>query len=129
MPVPGSLSSAEVHVVGGGTIVHVRNRLALSAPAYGSTAREIVANKKTRIVFWNPDICDFTGQIGDVAPGHFAVRGPDGKIITTKRWPDFNKLRETGMALLEPVGKHKVIAHGGRQHRAFSLPGQKICEG
>ena len=32
---------ATVHVVGGGTVVHVRNHLALAAPAYGSTAREI----------------------------------------------------------------------------------------
>lgn len=109
---PKQNSKATVHVVGGGTIVHVRNHLALAAPAYGSTAREIagicnrlgrparltltrmadpsseyetnddmarlakeiVANKGTKIVFWNPAICDFNGQIGDVAPGRKAQR-------------------------------------------------------
>jgi DNA-binding XRE family transcriptional regulator len=104
--------TATVEVVGGGTIVHVRNHLALSAPAYGSTAREIagifrrrgfdtnltltrmadasseyetnddmarladkiVQNKHRKIVIWNPAICDFDGQIGDVAPGRKADR-------------------------------------------------------
>lgn len=304
---------AEIHVVGGGTIVHVRNHLALAAPAYGSTAREIAGicsrqgrktrltltrmadvsskyetnddmaelakeicgHKKTRIVFWNPAICDYTGQVGDVAParkakrlktgegeqvmrlapsdkivssirgerkdiflvafktttgatedemylaglklmkgahinlvlvndvvtrmnmvvtpeesryhvtdqriealeglvemallrskatftrstvvegsagvkwnsnmisdnlrevvdhcikrgaykpletkkrgkvtaGHFAARGPDGKIITSRRWSNFNELKTTGMVLIEPQGKDKVIAYGGK---------------
>lgn len=308
-----TFEDAHIHVVGGGTIVHVRNHLALSAPAYGSTAREIagvckrmgydtaltltrmadpsskyetnddmktladdiVAAKKAKIVFWNPAICDFNGQIGSVVParkaqrlktsagvidmkltpadkivssiratrkdlflvafktttgatedemyqaglqlmkgahinlvlvndvvtrmnmvvcpeearyhvttqrvealeglvemaimrsqcnftrsdvvdetagvawdsplvsttlrdvvnhcitrgaykpvttktrgkvtaGHFALRGPDGKIITTRRWSDFNKLPETGMVLLEPVGKDRVRAFGGK---------------
>lgn len=306
-------ADADIHVVGGGTIVHVRNHLALAAPAYGSTAREIagicarqghkprltltrmadpssryetnddmaeladeiVANRKTRIVFWNPAICDYTGQVGDVAParkakrlktgegeqkmilkpsdkivasirkdrkdiflvafktttgatedemylaglklmkgahinlvlvndvvtrmnmvvtpeearyhvtnqrvealeglvemalmrsratftrstvidsskgvqwnssmisdnlrdvvnycikrgaykplqtksrgpvtaGHFAARGPDGKIVTSRRWSNFNDLPKTGMVLIEPKGKDKVIAYGGK---------------
>ena len=302
---------AAIHVVGGGTIVHVRNHLALAAPAYGSTAREIagicarlghdarltltrmadpsssyetnddmsrlaqeiVKNQHSRIVFWNPAICDFNGQVGDVTPhrkaqrlktaegeqgmrltpsdkivatirkdrkdiflvafktttgatedemyiaglklmkgshinlvlvndvvtrmnmvvtpeearyhvtlqrvealeglvdmallrsratftrstvvenggvawnsemisdnlrevvdhcirrgaykpvntrrgpvtaGHFAARGPDGKIVTSKRWSNFNKLAETGMVLIEPRGKDEVIAYGGK---------------
>lgn len=304
-------AKASIHVVGGGTIVHVRNHLALAAPAYGSTARElagicarmgqstrltltrmadpasayetnadmerlaqeIVDNKHTKIVFWNPAICDFDGQIGDVAParkaqrlktaegdqqiklspankivagirkdrkdiflvafktttgatvdemyvaglklmkgshinlvlvndvvtrmnmvvtpeearyhvtservealeglvemallrskatftrstviecggvswtsdiiadnlravvdhciergaykpvktkrgavtaGHFAARGPDGKIVTSKRWSNFNHLKDTGMVLIEPKGKDEVIAYGGK---------------
>jgi class II aldolase/adducin N-terminal domain-containing protein len=37
-PIPGSRI---VHIVGGGTISHVRNHLALCAPAYGTTARRI----------------------------------------------------------------------------------------
>lgn len=127
--------NATVHVVGGGTIVHVRNHLALAAPAYGSTAREIagvckrmgyatrmtltrmadpsskyetnedmaelakeiVADKKTKIVFWNPAICDFNGQIGSVKPGRKAQRlksregeqamklTPSDKIVATIR--------------------------------------------
>jgi hypothetical protein len=303
---------SHIHVVGGGTLVHVRNHLALSAPAYGSTAREIagicsrsgystkltltrmadpssayetnddmkrlaeeiIASEQTKILFWNPAICDYTGQIDGVKPhrkaqrlktgagqqtmaltpaekivssfrasrkdlflvafktttsatedemylsglqllknshinlvlvndvvtrlnmvvcpeearyhvtterveaieglvemailrsqcrftrsivttnpgvqwnsslisenlrkvvehcikrgayrpletkahgqvtvGHFAVRGPEGKIITTKRWSNFNHIQETGMVLLEPIDKDKVIAHGGK---------------
>lgn len=35
--------SADIHVIGGGTVSHVRNHLALCAPAYGTTAKEIVA--------------------------------------------------------------------------------------
>lgn len=31
----------EIHVIGGGTISHVRNHLALTAPAYGGTARQL----------------------------------------------------------------------------------------
>ncbi len=308
---PADNRKAAVHVVGGGTIVHVRNHLALAAPAYGSTARElagicnrlvsparltltrmadpsseyetnddmarlakeIVANKNTKIVFWNPAICDFNGQVGDVTParkaqrlksregaqvmklnpaekivatiraerkdvflvafktttgatedemylaglklmkgshinlvlvndvvtrlnmvvtpeearyhvtkervealeglvdmallrskatftrstviegegvawnagfisdnlrqvvnhcikrgaykplntkrgkvtaGHFAARGPDGKIVTSRRWSNFNELPKTGMVLIEPRGKDKVIAYGGK---------------
>lgn len=101
-----------VHVVGGGTLVHVRTHLAITAPAYGATAREmagicrragygtrltltrmadpaspyetnddmarladeIVANPETRIVFWNPAICDYVGQVGDVPSGRRAAR-------------------------------------------------------
>jgi hypothetical protein len=124
-----------IHVVGGGTVVHVRNHLALAAPAYGTTARaianvctrlghpttltltrmadpaspyetnddlrrlaaEIVASTATRIVFWNPAICDFVGTLGDVAPGRKAKRlhtsegqqmlvlAPADKIVPTIR--------------------------------------------
>ncbi len=126
---------ATVHVVGGGTIVHVRNHLALAAPAYGSTARELagictrlgfetqltltrmadpsseyetnddmarlagelVANKAAKIIFWNPAICDYTGQIGDVPAARKAKRlktgegdqsmmlTPSDKIVSTIR--------------------------------------------
>lgn len=104
--------AARIHVVGGGTLMHVRTHLALSAPAYGATAREIagicrraghktrmtltrmadpaspyetnddmarlaseiVQDKAVRIVFWNPAVCDYTGQIGDVPSGRRAPR-------------------------------------------------------
>lgn len=36
-----SVASSDIHVFGGGTIAHVRNHLALAAPAYGTTARQI----------------------------------------------------------------------------------------
>jgi hypothetical protein len=31
----------EIHILGGGTVYHIRNHLALTAPAYGNTARDI----------------------------------------------------------------------------------------
>ena len=34
-----------IHIIGGGTITHVRNHLALATPAYGSTAKKIAAHK------------------------------------------------------------------------------------
>lgn len=34
---------SDIHVIGGGTVSYVRNHLALCAPAYGTTAKEIVA--------------------------------------------------------------------------------------
>lgn len=106
-------SNADIRIVGGGTIMHVRNHLALCAPAYGSTARriqricqseyhratsvhltkmadphspyvtnddmerlvnELVADASTKIVFWNPAICDFVGQIDTVESGKYAER-------------------------------------------------------
>jgi hypothetical protein len=94
-------------VVGGGTVAHVRNHLALAVPAYGTTARaiaavcarrgeparltltrmadpgspyetnedaarlarELVADREARIVFWNPALYDYTGLIDGVAAG------------------------------------------------------------
>jgi ribulose-5-phosphate 4-epimerase/fuculose-1-phosphate aldolase len=103
-----------VHVIGGGTISHVRHHLALCAPAYGTTARrlaelaraqsdtmdvilhltkmadpnseietsddlkrivlDLVDDLKTKIVFWNPAVVDFNGEIGEVNSGKYAKR-------------------------------------------------------
>lgn len=93
------------YVIGGGTVSHVRNHLALSAPAYGATAREIyaliarnkhfqnlesqivltkmadfrseietgedveefvdkiIADPRTKVIFFNPALVDFRGEI------------------------------------------------------------------
>ena len=107
-PTPG----AAIRIIGGGTVSHIRNHLALCAPAYGSTAKsllalcvqqgreadllltrmanpaspyetiadladladQIVADPTARIVFWNPALCDFVGAIGEVASGRKADR-------------------------------------------------------
>lgn len=109
---PASTPGAAIRIIGGGTVSHVRNHLALCAPAYGTTAKRllglcaaasrpaeltltrmadpaspyetaadlarladaIVADSSARIVFWNPAICDFDGQIGEVASGPKAQR-------------------------------------------------------
>lgn len=108
-----STPGSAIRIIGGGTVSHVRNHLALCAPAYGTTAKrllalcgdakrpaeliltrmadpssdyetnedmarladEIVGDASARIVFWNPAICDFDGQVGStVASGPKAQR-------------------------------------------------------
>ena len=103
-----------VHVVGGGTVSHLRTHLALCAPAYGETARRIAdlcrehdktmdvvlhltkmadpkskietnadmrelakqlaADPLTKIIFFNPAIVDFDGQVEEVVSGKRAER-------------------------------------------------------
>lgn len=103
-----------VHVIGGGTVSHVRSHLALCAPAYGATARQLAAlaqaesdkmdvklrltkmadptsslettddlkelvlemvdDLRTKIVFWNPAVCDFDGSVSHEASGKYAAR-------------------------------------------------------
>lgn len=111
-PAPPPVPGAAIRIVGGGTVSHVRNHLALCAPAYGSTAKrllalvqaqgreadlvltrmadaksryetnddlaqladEIVADPTARIVFWNPALCDYDGQVGSVPSDRKADR-------------------------------------------------------
>ncbi len=47
-----------------------------------------------------------------VTVGHFASRGPNGNILTSRRKTDFNRLDETGLVLIEPRGEDEVIARG-----------------
>lgn len=35
------MSYRKIHIIGGGTVAHVRPHLALSAPAYGATVRDL----------------------------------------------------------------------------------------
>lgn len=46
--------------------------------------------------------------------GHFAVRGPDGLIYTSRRKTDFNRLDAIGLVAIEPRGKDTVIAYGAK---------------
>ena len=115
-----SVEGAPIRIIGGGTVSHVRNHLALCAPAYGTTAKRllglcaaqgqaaelaltrmadptspyetgddlarladaIVADPAARVVFWNPAICDYTGTVGEVASGPKAQRlkTADGEV-------------------------------------------------
>ncbi len=53
-----------IYVIGGGTINHVRPHLAISAPAYGGTARNIahgIAALRTRLADQYPDVRDLLG--------------------------------------------------------------------
>jgi hypothetical protein len=99
-----------IHIFGGGTVQHVRNHMALCAPAYGRTARllfdrlgpsiaqlhltrmadyqssletnedvatrlqEVLEDAATRAVVFNVALCDYAGQIGDIASGKYAQR-------------------------------------------------------
>lgn len=47
-----------------------------------------------------------------VTVGHFASRGPNGNILTSRRKTNFNRLDETGLVMIEPRGNDEVIAHG-----------------
>ena len=38
----------KVHIIGGGTVTHITNHFAVSAPAYGSTARKLFQEFRTR---------------------------------------------------------------------------------
>src|SRR3990167_6602637 len=104
----------QIHIVGGGTIEPIREHLALSARAYGATAKrlceicrevipqmdvnihltkmadsasdlessddlkelaqEIVTDYDTKMVFWNPAVCDFKGEVGDIESAMHAQR-------------------------------------------------------
>jgi transcriptional regulator with XRE-family HTH domain len=46
--------------------------------------------------------------------GHFAVRGPAGSIITSRRKANFNDLPTIGMVKLHPTGPHEVAVEGGK---------------
>lgn len=46
--------------------------------------------------------------------GHFATRGPDGTILTSRRKTNFNQLDTVGLVQIEPVGKDTIIAHGSK---------------
>lgn len=101
------------HVIGGGTVNHVRSHFAVTATAYGGTARfihaelekkgvkadlhltkmacagqsnletnddianlvdEILKDKNSKVIVFNPAITDFNGQIGDIPSGKYATR-------------------------------------------------------
>lgn len=51
----------KIIVMGGGTVSHVRNHLALSAPAYGGTARKIAAELKAR--WWNAEWFGYSTEL------------------------------------------------------------------
>lgn len=98
--------------IGGGTVEHIRNHFAISAPAYGQTvraiekylhiihyeqkfdievrlskmaggtdfetssellelAKRIKADTTSKIVFWNPAVCDFSGVLGSIKEDKF----------------------------------------------------------
>jgi hypothetical protein len=98
-----------IEIIGGGTVSHVRNHLALCAPAYGTTAKRLgsicynqgsydyqitvhltkmaggtegletnedvsklvdtlVANRRTKIIFFNPALVDFQGCVTQSGP-------------------------------------------------------------
>jgi hypothetical protein len=103
-----------IHVIGGGTVSHVRNHLGLVAPAYGTTARRIAElcrehsdkmdvelhltkmadhtssletwddlkelvmkiseDTRTKMIFFNPAVVDFSGVVSDVPPDKYTDR-------------------------------------------------------
>lgn len=79
-----------VHVVGGGTVSHIRAHLALCAPAYGGTARRLVAlcqehDKSMDVILHLTKMADpksrveTTEHLGELA--HSIVSDPKSKIV------------------------------------------------
>lgn len=155
-----------IHIIGGGTVQHVRSHLALCAPAYGSTARAIatlceahpdnkldvelhlsrmaggrecprlddprhletnadvaelvdslVADERTKIVFFNPAMCDFKGRIYDNGePTH------SGKYA--------NRLRtDQGSVVMELVPSEKVVGRIRKVRKDITLVAFKTTSG
>lgn len=155
-PTPG----AAIRIVGGGTVAHIRNHLALCAPAYGSTAKrllslvaaqgrtadlvltrmadpksryetnedmaeladDIVADPSARIVFWNPALCDYEGQIGDVVSDRKADRlktrdgNQDVQLVPAEKVVD--RFRATRKDLFLVAFKTTTNASPDEQYRA-----------
>jgi hypothetical protein len=118
--------SKNIEIIGGGTVSHVRNHLALTAPAYGNTARaifdyryqmygsdgehdvhlhltkmanagqgnletnedvsklvdELIANPETKVIFFNPALVDYTGQVEIYDDKVGTCTTPSGKYET-----------------------------------------------
>jgi hypothetical protein len=142
---------ARIHIVGGGTVMHVRNHLALAAPAYGTTARaiaaicarrgepatlvltrmadasspyetnddvarlarELVADPSVRIVFWNPAVCDYRGLVDGVPSG------PKAERLHTS----------DGARTMELVPADKVVASIRRERKDIFLVAWKTTAG
>lgn len=109
------MDKKQVHVIGGGTVSHLRTHFGLCAAAYGTTAKRIaelcrehdqtmdvnlhltrmadpnnsrietntdvlhlvmqlVNDPRTKMIFFNPAICDFHGSIGEIASSKTAKR-------------------------------------------------------
>lgn len=49
-----------------------------------------------------------------VTVGHFASRGTNGTILTSRRKTDFNRLPDIGLVRIEPHDHDLVIAHGSK---------------
>lgn len=102
-----------IHIIGGGTVSYVRTHLALAAPAYGTTAKQLyemisgnegyethfhltkmadntshietwddlsdlvdklIEDENTKIIFFNPAIVDFKGQVSGIKSDKYAER-------------------------------------------------------
>jgi hypothetical protein len=46
--------------------------------------------------------------------GHFAVRLPDGGLLSSRRKTDFNRLADVGLVRVQPIGDREIIAFGSR---------------
>lgn len=50
----------------------------------------------------------------DATVGHFAVRVGEGRILTSRRKTNFNRLSEVGLVLVEADGDDRMTAYGSR---------------
>lgn len=141
-----------IHILGGGTVSHIRNHLALSTPAYGTTARKLfdiaaplssiqsrlhltkmansgkgdletnedinnliqalVADKNTKIIFFNVALTDFSGSIDNIS----------GKYETRLKTSEGNKT-------INIVPADKIISSIRKERKDIFLVGFKTTCG
>lgn len=85
----------EIHIIGGGTVSHVRNHLALTAPAYGKTARKLDSLLKDKYDYagWYANMREYGSCSKDIPAIHMHLTkmasGGEGNLETNK---DIEKL-------------------------------------
>lgn len=83
------MTNKTIHIIGGGTVSHVRTHLALCAPAYGSTARQLV------------ELChERFGKTMDIKLHLTKIADPSSKLET---WEDLENL--TNEIVADPTSK------------------------
>lgn len=148
----------KVHIIGGGTVYHVRPHLALSAPAYGSTARKLdqlcndhsdklevvahltkMANKGKGKLETNEDIANLTQKLLEDYSTKIIFFNPalvdyTGKVLADKeetagKYGDRLKTRENPHPILELSPADKILGTIRKKRKDIFLVGFKTTSG
>ena len=136
---------SKIHVIGGGTFSHVRNHLALAAPAFGETARTLyslfdftsgtwevelhltkMADSHSKLVT-NQDVADLVDQlIADpetkIIVMNAALCDYDGSVLDYQEYS-----HESLFSMRTPSGKHETRLKTNAGNQVMSLtPADKI---
>lgn len=98
------------------TLARMKNTFTRSTVVPGPTvpweSENVPANLR-EVVDYCIDRGAYKPVLGKTA-GHFAVRLPDGKLLTSIRKSNFNDLRNVGMVTVEALDGDRVIAYGAK---------------